>query len=268
MSDPARTFSLMANIDELNAAWMVLRSVQDKADFLDGQVHGVNQAAALEGMSPSYCSGFKVGSDWRAKTEEYRRQQSENGKLGGRPSTKSGGLPPLNRRLGGAKAMPKLSDTGLQITDPLPREELNGRVRTGKRKAGSESLEAILGGGKGTPTHEGYWKLVETFGGATKNPAPKATAKLYADAITTGTTPELILSKAQELRNATSDSKYMPQLRTWLEGEGWRNPSLPPPAPGMQRTAAGISNQRDELAADYLAQNAQFFNGGTDGKTA
>ena len=107
----------------------------------------------------------------------------------------------------------------------------SGKVAKTKQKAKPKhapgaSLEEILEGGKGTRIWESYWKLVSTFGQA-KNPAPKITAKMYANALQAGSTPERIQTLAQALRGATSDPKYMPGLRGWLEGGGHLTPDLP-----------------------------------------
>lgn len=103
--------------------------------------------------------------------------------------------------------------------NPVPRK------RATKAKA-PESLEEILGGGKGTPTWEAYWKLVGLFGPG-KNPAPKTTAKLYAYAVV-AFSPEHIHEKAQALARSVSAPQYLPQLAKWLEGEGYRNPDHTP----------------------------------------
>lgn len=91
-----------------------------------------------------------------------------------------------------------------------------------------ESLEEILQGGKGTIYWEAYWKLVATFGGQPKNPAPKTTAALYMSA-TVGFHPDHIQAKAEALRSGTSAPQYMPQLKSWLDGQGYATPDLPTP---------------------------------------
>lgn len=96
-----------------------------------------------------------------------------------------------------------------------------------KPKPADQTPEEILGGGKGTPVWESYWKLVATFGGMPKNPAPKTTARLYVNALNAGRSAEQIQALAQELRNATSDVKYMLSLNNWLTGGGYLTPELP-----------------------------------------
>ena len=114
-----------------------------------------------------------------------------------------------------------------------------------------DTLEGILGGGKGTPTWEAYWKVAGVFGPG-KNPAPKTTAALYVKA-TIEFSHEHMFQKAQAMARTVSEQKYLPQLAKWLEGEGYRNPDQP--APGAQH---GPSQQhrhsdRDQNLIDQLA---------------
>ena len=121
---PQRTWSVQLNLDELNAAWMVLREPVEKADFLDGMTHGLNLAGRPGQESPAYASGFNLGHQSRTATEEYREQQSKNGKLGGRPK-KTAALAPLNRRFAGAERRQprrlRLLRVRQGLTLPLPR---------------------------------------------------------------------------------------------------------------------------------------------------
>ena len=119
---------------------------------------------------------------------------------------------------------------------PAPAPAPSGKRRTASppaprparpRKPDPESLEAILQGGKGTPTWEAYWALVTVFGGQSKNPAPRTTARLYANAVANGAPPGRIQNRAENLRSATSEVRFMPQLAKWLEGEGYLTPDLP-----------------------------------------
>lgn len=129
------------------------------------------------------------------------------------------------------------------------------RKRAPKARAESpETLEGILGGGKGTPTWEAYWRLVGIFGPG-KNPAPKTTAKLYAYAVV-AFSPEHIHEKAQALARSVSSPQYLPQLAKWLEGEGYRNPD-----PTPQGAANGNRNHpqhhRSGVDAAYIAHLEQ-----------
>ena len=138
---PQRTWSVQLNLDELNAAWMVLREPVEKADFLDGMTHGLNLAGRPGQESPAYASGFNLGHQSRTATEEYREQQSKNGKLGGRPK-KTAALAPLNRRFAGAEAMPKVTDSGFP---DLGQEECMYGTRTPARAAGAPPADPAGG---------------------------------------------------------------------------------------------------------------------------
>ncbi len=116
-----------------------------------------------------------------------------------------------------------------------------------------ESLETILGGGKGTPVWEAFWRLASTFGPA-KNPAPKRSARFYAEALgRTGLIPEQIQAKAETLARSVGEPKYMPQLVTWLENGGFLNPE---PQPHATPAADGIPDDRRTADVDreFLAQ--------------
>ena len=94
----SRTWSIQLNLDELNAAWMILREPAEKADFLDGLTHGLNLSSPWSGATRAYNEGFKLGQQSRAATDEYRDRQSQNGKMGGRPRKETTALTPVNHR--------------------------------------------------------------------------------------------------------------------------------------------------------------------------
>lgn len=95
---------------------------------------------------------------------------------------------------------------------------------THRRTRGGESLESLLG--KGTPMWEAYWALHGLFG-ESKNPSPASTAAIYARIIAAGTSPETIHRAAQAQRESCGDARYMPKLKTWLEGEAYLRPASP-----------------------------------------
>jgi hypothetical protein len=107
-----------------------------------------------------------------------------------------------------------------------PTEQAAHRTREKKRpaKAPSRNLEQILGP-HGSDDGNAYWKLVGVFGAA-KNPAPTQTAQAFVNA-KLKVEVHSILAKAQNLRDSLSDSKYMPQLQKWLDGQGYLNPDAP-----------------------------------------
>ena len=125
------------------------------------------------------------------------------------------------------------------------------RKRAAPKKA-PESLEEILQGGKGTVYWEAYWKLVSTFGGQPKNPAPKTTAALYMSAIV-GFHPDHIQAKADAQRAGTSAPQYMPQLKNWLEGQGYATPDLPTATPHPSITGAPNGPRTHHRAATDAA---------------
>jgi len=165
-----------------------------------------------------------------------------NGSKGGRPKNPVGLISETqtkanhNHNLQEDKEVPTVAKTPRKARTP---------------KASSDSLEEILRGGKGTPMWEAYWKLVATFGGQPKNPAPKTTAVLYAAAIVAGAPQERIQAQAQALRNLTSEERFMPQLSKWLEGQGYLTPDMPK----SSSTYAPKTNSRAaEADAAFLAQ--------------
>ena len=88
----ARTWSLMVNLDSLNAAYLVQRDSQAKADFLDGFLLGCNHGFPRDQVSAAFQEGHSLGLECRTNTEAYRQKQSENGRTGGRPPKEK---PPL-----------------------------------------------------------------------------------------------------------------------------------------------------------------------------
>jgi hypothetical protein len=250
-----RTWSLTLNLDMFNAALAVQQNDLEHADFVRGFHLGINAGTPRGERSAAFMDGFSVGQTARANTDAYRSMQSTNGKKGGRPKKESGGLAPVNHRLSGAQAPPKLTVTGYVLKDSLSKEELTEGTRTRrksrKQNPTPEPLEAILGG-KGTATFEEYWSLVKVFGAA-KNPAPRDTARLFADAVAAGVAPELIQAKAQQLRKAASEAKFMPQLAKWLEGQGYLNPDPTPAAKGTS------PDQKQQSIQDYLEANPDLF---------
>ena len=85
----ARTWNVQLNLDELNAAWMSLRNLAEKAEFLDGLTHGLNLTAPWDEATAAYSAGFGVGQRSRIATDEYRERQVIHGKMGGRPPKKT-----------------------------------------------------------------------------------------------------------------------------------------------------------------------------------
>jgi hypothetical protein len=167
-------------------------------------------------------------------------------------------------RINGAKGGRPRKPTGFDLENPLatepqpqPQLQKEKKVKTTPRKREGKpdpkSLEEILGGGKGTPTWESYWKLVTTFGGQAKNPAPRTTAALYTTAIATFS-PEQIQAKAEALRSQTSEARFMPQLLRWLEGHGFATPDLPKPSLTVPNGAHHVRSpkHRAEIDAAYI----------------
>jgi hypothetical protein len=149
-----------------------------------------------------------------------------------------------------AKASEMLVEPQPQPQPQKEKEQKTPRKR-GPAKPEPTSLEEILKGGKGTPYWEAYWKLVGTFGGQSKNPAPRTTAALYMTA-TVGYHPEHIQGKAEDLRAQTSEAKFMPQLAKWLEGCGYATPDLPKPPKTNGANHARSPQHRAEVDAAYI----------------
>ena len=162
-------------------------------------------------------------------------------------------------RLGGKQRSSNPSSDALatlKLPQPQPQPQKEQVPKTprkrGPQKAEPASLESILQGGKGTPFWESYWKLVSTFGGQMKNPAPRSTAALYMSA-TVGYHPDHIQEKALALRSQTSDAKFMPQLAKWLEGHGYATPDLlPQPISTNGANHARSPHHRAEVDAAYI----------------
>ena len=190
-------------------------------------------------ISPSI-EGLMISERMHRESEKYNAKVERlraNGRKGGRGHK--------------AIASPLLGEPQPQ---PQPHKEEVPKTprKRGPLKAESVSLESILGGGKGTPYWEAYWKLVSTFGGQSKNHAPRSTATLYMTA-TVGFHPDHIQEKADSLRQSTSEVKFMPQLAKWLEGQGYATPDLPKPPPTNGANHAHRSPQhRAEIDAAYI----------------
>ena len=118
-----------------------------------------------------------------------------------------------------------------------------------------DSLEGILGGGKGAPTWEAYWKVAGIFGPG-KNPAPKTTAALYVKA-TIEFSHEHMFLKAQAMARTVSEQKYLPQFAKWLEGEGYRSPDQPTQGAQHGVTQQHRHSDRDQSLLDQIAHTVR-----------
>lgn len=237
------------NLDTFNAAYSVLDDDQEKAQFLTGFSRGLNGAAARDGAPEAHSSGFLIGSGMRqeavlasARGAEFAKRKGTQRGPSGDPEGTHGG--PSGEGVG----LPE--GPGLRIKDcpsqevPVPRlEPVPTRKPRSERKPlkAASSLDEMLGELKAP-----YWKLVSTFGGPAKNPAPKTTAQLYTSALAEeGITAEILQAKAEGLKASCSDPKFMPMLRTWLDGQGYLNPDAP--------SAGSAPAHRRESDEEYAA---------------
>jgi hypothetical protein len=108
----------------------------------------------------------------------------------------------------------------LQVKPKIKKIALNPKANTAE-----ETMQMILGGGKGTPIWEAYWQLHTAFGGdkGFKNCRPKDTARLFASAARAGADLQKIVLRAEMMRRGT-EIKFMPQLFNWLDGLGYVSP--------------------------------------------
>lgn len=197
----------------------------------------------LDPENPSRLISERMASE-QEKYEATVQRNRTNGSKGGRPKKPTGLI----------LENPKKTNHNHNLKEE--RKDVPAkRVPKETQKAKTETLEEILQGGKGTPMWEAYWMLVATFGGQSKNPAPKTTARLYADALRAGATQERIQNRAQGLRNGTTEAKFMPQLKNWLEGQGYLTPDLPE----AQTNGAQNGKPHHRTATDqaYIAQLAE-----------
>ena len=123
-----RTWSLRLNLDAFNAGLAVQQGDAECAEFVRGFHLGINNGMPRGERPASFMDGFTIGHTTRIETDDYRLQQSINGKKGGRPKNKSVGSAPVNRTLTGAEGSPKPTVKGLGI--PTRGSDLEGPVPT------------------------------------------------------------------------------------------------------------------------------------------
>ena len=85
----ARTWQIRLNLDDVNAAVMLMETDAEMASFARGLVRGLNAGALKDGASEAYASGWEIGNDGRALAEIARLTNRTNGKSGGRPKNQS-----------------------------------------------------------------------------------------------------------------------------------------------------------------------------------
>lgn len=107
------------------------------------------------------------------------------------------------------------------------------KVKSTEPKPPKTTLQDILG-----ERFDDYWKLAAIFG-PTKNFRPSETAALYMQALASGVTVEQIFARATILKRLTEETKYLPQLAKWLEGQGYQIPEA-----NQETTSAAQSNSR------------------------
>lgn len=230
----ARVWSMRFNLDTFNASYAALDDDLEKAQWLTGFSRGLNGGALKDDqptpMNAAYAIGTSMRVEAEAKSAEGAIHAAKRGK--GQATLREPSRPPEGGLLvpgGDGVGDPeapglRIKDQGLPDQEKLvPRAEpVPGEVPKTKGKP-KPKLEAILGP-KGSPDELAYWKLVSIFGGQTKNPAPTETAQAFVDAILKYPC-QTILDKAQNLRDAQSDLRYMPMLQKWLDGQGYLNPN-------------------------------------------
>lgn len=85
--------------------------------------------------------------------------------------------------------------------------------------------------------YDSYWLMANLFG-RNKNYQPLDTAVLYMNAIYQGFSPAELHAAALQTTRETSEQKFLPQLKRWLEGQGY---SLPPDQGATHGTANRLS---------------------------
>jgi len=264
----SRTWNLRLNLDSFNAAFAALADDPERSQFLAGLSRGMNGGMTRDGLSFPFQEGFLLGSEMRDEAEALRQANTINGLKGGSPSHKGRIESPPGAPIGEGgmnrsgtlslnPLIPETNNQNPQIREPIPPPSKSAGRRKSTSRSEGGSLEEILGGGKGTVNFEAYWRLAGTFGVA-KNPAPKTSARLYVEAIGKGATVERIQNRAENLRRANSDEKYMPQLAKWLEGEGYLAPDAP-----LGGKASRLL-EPSPMVREYMEQNRAFFGGVED----
>lgn len=76
---PARTWTIPANVDELNAAFATLDDDEELAAFARGLHRGVNLGKLKDGAPDAMVTGFDLGAAWRMRAEEFRSKQQKGG---------------------------------------------------------------------------------------------------------------------------------------------------------------------------------------------
>ena len=85
----ARTWQIRVNLDDINAAVMLMETDAEMAAFARGLVRGLNAGSLKDGASDAYFSGWQIGNDGRTSAEIARLTNQNNGKGGGRPKNPS-----------------------------------------------------------------------------------------------------------------------------------------------------------------------------------
>ena len=85
----ARTWQIRINLDDVNAAVMLMETDAEMAAFARGLVRGLNAGTLKDGASDAYFSGWQIGNDGRTSAEIARLTNQNNGKGGGRPKNPS-----------------------------------------------------------------------------------------------------------------------------------------------------------------------------------